>query len=384
MSQTYFIKTSGCQMNVHDSEKLSQVLESFGYQKAPDLGPEDLDLKPLAVCDIILVNTCCVREAAENRALGFIASLKNFKKKNLNLKIGVCGCIVKEEHIDLKKMFPFVDWLIGPNEPEKLAAFISSSSVPVYRNGPPSPLRGEGGTPVKPGWVRYVTIMHGCDNFCSYCVVPYVRGRETSRPVDQVLSEIEKLIEQGTKNITLLGQNVNSYRYGLVNLLQKIGFLISRSPDNLIPRYPDLRISFLTSHPKDLSDELINTVYGLPYVVKEFHLPLQSGDDEILEKMNRKYTYEYFMGRVKKIRELMPQARISTDIIVGFPGETEEQFQNTLKAIREIRFNAVNMAAYSLRPQTTAARLPDQLPEEIKQDRLQRLIETVREVVEKK
>lgn len=212
-------------------------------------------------------------------------------------------------------------------------------------------------------------------------MVPYVRGREISRPLDEVLVEIGQLIGQGAEKIMLLGQNVNSYKYGLSELLYKIQPFVIRN-SSLVPREIEgLVISFMTSHPKDMSDELIQTVYELPYVAKEFHLPLQAGDDEILEKMNRKYTLEYFKDRVKKIRELMPRAGITTDIIVGFPGETEEQFQNTLNAVREIRFNAVNMAAYSIRPQTAAARLPGHLTPEIKDARLQRLIETVREVV---
>jgi len=353
-------------MNVHDSDKLSEVLESHGYQGIPDLGPDDLDLKRLGSCDIVLINTCCVREAAENRAFGFITSLKNLKKKNPHLKIGICGCIVNEDHIDLKKMFPHADWFIPPNSPKRLEGLVNRELKVDNR---------------KSRIGNYVVIMHGCDNYCSYCVVPYVRGRETSRSIEEVLEEIRVLIDQGVRKITLLGQNVNSYKYGLANLLREIKSLIPGSPNSLVPRYPDLRISFLTSHPKDLSDELINTVYELTYVAKEFHLPLQAGDDEILEKMNRQYTLAYFKDRVKKIRELMPKAGITTDIIVGFPGESEEQFQNTLNAVREIRFNAVNMAAYSLRPQTAAARLPGHLTSEIKEAHLQRLIETVREVV---
>jgi tRNA-2-methylthio-N6-dimethylallyladenosine synthase len=374
--RTYFIKTYGCQMNVHDSDKLSEVLESHGYQGIPDLGPEDLSLNRLGTCDIVLVNTCCVREAAENRALGFITSLKNLKKKNPHLKIGICGCIVNEDHIDLKKMFPHADWFIPPNSPERLEVLVNRESK-VENRPRPEGLRPEGKSKIG----NYAVIMHGCDNFCSYCVVPYVRGREISRPLDEVLVEIGQLIGQGAEKIMLLGQNVNSYKYGLSELLYKIQPFVIRN-SSLVPREIEgLVISFMTSHPKDMSDELIQTVYELPYVAKEFHLPLQAGDDEILEKMNRKYTLEYFKDRVKKIRELMPRAGITTDIIVGFPGETEEQFQNTLNAVREIRFNAVNMAAYSIRPQTAAARLPGHLTPEIKDARLQRLIETVREVV---
>ena len=223
--------------------------------------------------------------------------------------------------------------------------------------------------------MRYVTIMHGCDNFCSYCVVPYVRGREVSRPMDEVLAEIKELIEQRATNLTLLGQNVNSYKYGLSILLKKI-HLFDICHLTFV-------IRFLTSHPRDMSDEIIETAAALECVAKDFHLPLQSGDDEILKKMNRGYTVDYYRGRIKKIKELMPEATITTDIIAGFPGETEEQFNNTLDRIREFKFNAVNMAAYSIRPQTAAARMPDHLPENLKAERLRKLIETVNKIAGK-
>lgn len=225
--------------------------------------------------------------------------------------------------------------------------------------------------------------MTGCDNFCSYCVVPYVRGREHSRPIDEVLAEIKSLVEQGVTDITLLGQNVNSYKYGLAKLLGEIGKIFDIRDSKVESRTSNVkrRITFLTAHPRDMSDEIIETVAELPYVAKDFMMPLQSGDDEILKKMNRGYTLAHYVDRVKKIRSLMPKATISTDILVGFPGETEEQFQNTLRAIKEIKFNDVHMFAYSPRPNTAAATFPDQLPEEIKQDRLQRLIQTVRNML---
>jgi tRNA-2-methylthio-N6-dimethylallyladenosine synthase len=332
-------------MNVADSAKLAGVLEAAGYTPA---GGEK-------TADIILVNTCVVRQTAEDRAAWYVTSLKGQKKTNPNLKIALCGCIVTEPGRDLKKQFPHVDFFIPPNSPEKLSEFFSSHSLFPVSCSP------------------YVTIMTGCDNYCSYCVVPYVRGRETSRPMDEVLVEIKGMIEQGATDITLLGQNVNSYQYGLANLLIKIHPLVLRSSS--------LVLRFLTSHPRDMSDEIIEAVTELPFVAKDFILPLQSGDDEILAKMNRGYTLDYYLGRVKKIRELIPAARISSDIIVGFPGETEEQFQNTLKALELCRFNDVHMFAYSERPMVAAAKLPGQLPEEIKQARLQKLIGMVREML---
>jgi tRNA-2-methylthio-N6-dimethylallyladenosine synthase len=264
----------------------------------------------------------------------------------------------------LRKQFPHVDFFIPPHNSEKLAEYLHLS----LDIGHWSLLKqGQPGT-------SFVSIMTGCDNFCSYCVVPYVRGRETSRPPGEVLAEIKGLLEQGVNDITLLGQNVNSYKYGFASLLRKIGELFSLP----VTRYS---LHFMTSHPKDLSDELIETVAALPYVAKDFHLPLQSGDDEILKKMNRGYTVEYFKGRVAKVRSLLPKARISTDLMVGFPGETDEQFGNSLKTFGEIGFTMANMFAYSPRPRTAAAAMPGQVPEVVKQARLKRLIEVNREVL---
>jgi len=353
-------------MNVNDSAKLSEVLESFGYSSVENSSARWPQFKEnLSKCDIILVNTCVVRERAENKALGFIDSLRYLKKVKPGIIIGVCGCMTKQEHINLKERFPFVDLIFGPNEPGKLDAYLVNK-LSVTRNEKRVTSKN-----------NYVTIMHGCDNFCSYCVVPYVRGREISRPMDDILSEIKDLIDQGAKEITLLGQNVNSYKYDLANLLMEIEKLFSLP----VTRYS---LRFMTNHPRDFSDKIIETVAELKCAAKDFHLPLQSGDDEILKKMNRGYTVDYYRGRIKKIKELMPEATITTDIIVGFPGETEEQFSNTLDRIREFKFNAVNMAAYSIRPQTAAAKLPDHLPEEIKKERLKKLIEVVNEVAGKK
>ncbi|MFA4906318.1 MAG: tRNA (N6-isopentenyl adenosine(37)-C2)-methylthiotransferase MiaB [Candidatus Margulisiibacteriota bacterium] len=354
--RTYFIKTYGCQMNDADSARLAEVLESHGYLPIGESG------YPQA--DIILVNTCCVRQNAEDVALQYVASLKGLKKKNPEMVIGVCGCVATEPGIDIKKRYPHVDLVLGPNEPEKLKEFLK----PLTPFSPSPLVRGKGKYKGDRG---EVVIMHGCDNFCSYCIVPYVRGREVSRPIAEILEEVGRKIEQGAKEIILLGQNVNSYKYGLADLLYQI-------PNHLKAYRPmGPRVSFLTSHPKDMSDEIIDAVAKLPYMAKEFMLPLQSGDDEILKKMNRGYDLDHYRGRIKKIRGLLPRARISTDILVGFPGETEEQFQNTLKAVEEMRFNEVHMFAYSPRPGTPAAKLSDQLPQKVVKGRLQRLIKIV-------
>ena len=369
-NRLYFIKTYGCQMNGADSAKLAGVLEAYGYQAMKRENKNDSNIRGLEICDFILVNTCVVRQNAEDRAAGYIASLKGLKAKNPDLKIALCGCYVTEPGRDVTKQFPHVDLFLGPGQPEKLKEFLTAlASVP-------SP-RGRGGQ-AKHQRVRakegLVTIMTGCDNYCSYCVVPYVRGRESSRPIPEVLEEIKQLLDRGATAITLLGQNVNSYTFGLAELLRQIGSAIHD---------PQSTIHFLTSHPRDMSDEIVAAVHELPYVAKEFVMPLQSGDDEILAKMNRGYTFEHYLERVNKIRALLPGARITTDILVGFPGETEEQFQNTLQAIKTISFAEVHMFAYSRRPETAAAKRPDQLPEQIKTERLNRLIKTVRGIVKK-
>jgi len=363
----YFIKTYGCQANVHDAAKLAGVFEGAGYRPAADE----------ADADFILVMTCVVRQNAEDRAAWFTQSLKGAKKQNPNLKIGLCGCLVTEPDRDVKKQFPHVDLFVPPNSPETLQHFLALNTKSESRNTKQREKIRISNFEVASDFgfraSSFVSIMNGCDNYCSYCVVPYVRGRETSRPLDEVLAEIKGLIEQGVADITLLGQNVNSYRFGLSNLLMAIQQLSTLNSKFLI--------RFMTSHPKDLSDELIETVARLPYVAKEFHLPLQSGDDAILKAMNRGYTVDYYLGRLKKIRELMPAARITSDLMVGFPGETEGQFENTLRRLEQARFKAVNMFAYSPRPVTAAAKMPGQVPDEVKQARLQKLIERNRQLI---
>jgi len=349
-------------MNVADSEKLAGVLESAGYRAAEEV--ED--------CDIVLVNTCVVRQNAEDRASGYVLTLRGLKEKNPNLKIALCGCFVTEPGRDVRKLFPHVDLFIEPNQSEKLAAFLRISGSPDI----PVPDHRIPGSPPKDGITKHITIMTGCDNFCSYCIVPYVRGREYSRSIEEILSEIRALDATQCKEIMLLGQNVNSYKYGFANLLNTIHSRITRLPDNRIPT-----LQFMTSHPKDMSDEIIQTVLELPHVAKEFHLPLQSGDDEILQQMRRGYTVDYYRDRINKIRSLMPAARITTDILVGFPGESEAQFEKTLSFVKEIGFHAVNMFAYSARPQTAASQLPHQLPADVKHQRLQKLIAVVRKMV---
>ncbi|MFC1570997.1 MiaB/RimO family radical SAM methylthiotransferase, partial [Candidatus Margulisiibacteriota bacterium] len=303
-----------------------------------------------------------VRQNAEDRAAWFVQSAKGQKEANPEMKIVLCGCFVSEPGRDVRKQFPHVDLFLGPNEPEKLAAFLNLERQ-----------EAEGRRRRQKGRSAWVTIMRGCDNFCSYCIVPYVRGREKSRPIDEILAEIKQIDLSQYQELFLLGQNVNSYEYGLAKLLRAI--------DLSIPPSLHLSIKFMTSHPRDMSDEIIDTVAELPHVAKSFHFPVQHGDDEILKSMNRGYTVDYYRRLVDKIRAKMPGAEISTDVIVGYPGETDKQFENTLKLIQEIKFSEVRMTAYSPRPNTAAAKMPNQLSEEIKQTRLQKIISLVRQVV---
>ncbi|MFH1389298.1 MAG: MiaB/RimO family radical SAM methylthiotransferase [Candidatus Margulisiibacteriota bacterium] len=365
----YFIKTYGCQMNVADSAKLADVLREYGYR---EVGSEE-------EADLILVNTCVVRQGAEDRAAWHVTSLKGVKKPGV--LIGLCGCMVTEPGRDVKKDFPHVDFFIPPHNTEKLRKILATHSP----KRPSTALAGEGG-PSPQAMVSevFITIMTGCNNYCSYCVVPYVRGPETSRPMDEVLAEVEQAIKAGAQNITLLGQNVNAYKYGLAMLLNKIGRLFplaSGQRERGIGGEGCIR--FLTSHPKDMSDEIIEAVATLTYVDKEVIMPLQSGDDRVLKAMNRGYDLDYYRGRVSRLRSLVPGIRIISDLIVGFPGETEAEFERTLRAVEEFKFTVVNMFAYSGRPETAASRLPGQLPEEVIKARLQRLIATVRGVIKK-
>ena len=387
-SRRYFIKTYGCQMNVADSAKLAAVLEAAGYtavSSIDELVPVPGPQSPVPGPSILLINTCVVRQNAEDRAAWYITSAKGLKKDNPNLKIGLCGCLVSEPGRDVRKQFPHVDFFIPPNSPESLRDALRRNTKSEIRNSKQTEqVRTSNFEIASDFGIRhsnFVSIMTGCDNFCSYCIVPYVRGRETSRPMNEVLAEVKEIWGQGargprgqgTGDITLLGQNVNSYKFGFAKLLREIGEIAeSRQPK------AEHRISFMTSHPKDMTDEIIETVAALPYVAKDFHLPLQSGDDEILKQMNRGYTVEYFKGRVAKIRSLLPPARVSTDLMVGFPGETEAQFEISIKLVKEIGFTQVNMFAYSGRPETAASKLAGQVPAEVKQERLQRLIEANR------
>ena len=357
--KTYHIVTLGCQMNVRDSETLAGTLQEMGFAQA------ERDK-----ADIVLYNTCCVRENAENRALGNVIWLKELKKERPDMVIGVCGCMIQEEGVAerLQKQYPFIDLAFGTHNayrfPEylyqvllqKSRIFAVEESDGVIAEGLPA-LRSHAHS-------AFVNIMFGCNNFCSYCIVPYVRGRERSREATDILREVAALCEAGAKEITLLGQNVNSYQGGefanLLRLLSKTGIE---------------RIRFMTSHPKDLSDDLIAAMRDLPNVMPQLHLPVQSGSSEVLRRMNRRYTREHYLALVKKLREAIPEIGLTTDIIVGFPGETLAQFEETLSLVEEVRYDSAFTFIFSPRRGTAAAEYPDNTSEAEKSARIQRLID---------
>ena len=341
-------------MNENDSEIMAGLLESKGYLPTDDVNK----------ADIIIANTCSVRDGAERKASGFIHSLQKIKKQRPSVLIGLVGCMAERLKEEAKKKFKFIDFVCGPNIESlisNLDSLISSgrNSRLEIRDWKLEPKR-------KPSVNAWITIMEGCDNFCSYCIVPYVRGREKSRPVRDIIKEIETLDKSIFKEVTLLGQNVNSYKYGLADLLREVSKI-----DGIE------RIKFLTSHPRDMSDEIIRSVAELPKVCEYFHLPLQSGDDTILKKMNRGYSRKYYSDLVAKIRSTVPGAAITSDIIAGFPSETEEQFKNTLDLLEMLQLDACNTLAFDPRPGTKAAQMPGQVPKDIINDRLQRLMKVV-------
>lgn len=367
--KSYYIDTYGCQMNAHDSESLAGILEIMGY--VPAQAREE--------ADIIVFNTCCVRENAENRIKGNIGAVKPLKEKRPDLITVVCGCMTQQPGVaeSLKKTFSFIDIVMGSGcvhkLPELLLAVLSGRRTAPLLSGPSEAITEH--TPVKR--VRkesaYINIMYGCNNFCSYCIVPYVRGRERSRRSEDILEEARALAGDGCLEIVLLGQNVNSYgkdsgEISFAQLLRRLDKI-----DGI------KRISFMTSHPKDLSEELIDAMAQCEHVSNQLHLPVQSGSDRILRLMNRKYTRAHYMDLVRSIRKSIPDIGLSTDLIVGFPGETDEDFEDTLSLCREIGFASAFTFIYSKRSGTPAASMPEQVPLKIKRERIMKLIEVVEE-----
>jgi tRNA-2-methylthio-N6-dimethylallyladenosine synthase len=336
----YYIWTIGCQMNKSESERLASYLEHLGYQ--PSAGAEGADL--------IFLNSCVVRQSAENKVINKLHTLKVLKKNKPQLKIALTGCLVSPQADDLKKAYPFVDYFFPAGEfPRWLGEYDSEKIVPG-----------------NPGVATYIPIMQGCNNFCSYCIVPYRRGRERSRLPEEIVCEVTNLIRGGVKEVTLLGQNVDSYGHDLSDQPDLADLLEQLNPLDGLER-----IRFLTNHPKDMRSKLIDAVARLDKVCEQINLPVQAGDDDILKAMRRGYTVENYRRLVAEIRSKIPAISLSTDLIVGFPGETEKQFRNSYNLLSDIRFDMVHVAAYSPRPGTRAAiELEDNVPDEVKKQRL--------------
>ncbi|MCI5797600.1 MAG: tRNA (N6-isopentenyl adenosine(37)-C2)-methylthiotransferase MiaB [Firmicutes bacterium] len=375
----YFITTFGCQMNVHESEKLAGVLEARGI----------LSCDKIEDADIIIFNTCAIREGAQDRAVGNVGALKKLKKENPDKIIAICGCMTQQKEVSEKlyKTFPFVDIIFGTKNLNKFSDFIDEiiknreivkkslkkskkerileisdedlvlENMPIHRTS---------------GNNNWVNIIYGCNNFCSYCIVPYVRGRERSRKKEDILNEIKTIIEnkkEEKQKITLLGQNVNSYgkdiyeNYGFKELLHDICQIEG-----------DFELTFMTSHPKDITKEVIETIANEKKILKELHLPVQSGSNAILKAMNRRYTVENYLEKVDYLRKLIPEIRLTTDIIVGFPGETEEDFNLTCELVKKVKYAGIFAFMYSPRPNTPAAKMENQVPDSVKNYRVNYLL----------
>ena len=364
------ITTFGCQMNARDSEKLSGILREAGYVETEN---ED--------ADFVIYNTCTVRENANLRVYGRLGVLHGYKKKNPNMKIALCGCMMQEATVveKLQKSYRFVDLIFGTHNIFKFAELLAMTLesdrmiIDIWKDTDQivEDLPNERKYAFKSG----VNIMFGCNNFCSYCIVPYVRGRERSREAKDIVREIEALVKDGVVEVMLLGQNVNSYGK---NLEQPMTFAELLREIEQIDGLE--RIRFMTSHPKDLSDDLIEVMANSKKICPHLHLPLQSGSSRILKAMNRRYDKEKYLALAKKIRERMPDIALTTDIIVGFPGETEEDFQETLDVVRQVRYDSAFTFIYSKRTGTPAAVMEDQIPEDVVKDRFERLLKEVQTI----
>ncbi|MEJ8786676.1 tRNA (N6-isopentenyl adenosine(37)-C2)-methylthiotransferase MiaB [Peptoniphilus sp. HCN-40583] len=365
--QTYVITTHGCQMNEHDSEKIKTLLNTMGFKEIDE--EEDADLA--------IINTCSVRHSAEDKVIGHIGRLKHIKKKNKDLKVAVCGCMMqrKESRDNVLNTFNHVDIVFGTNNIYRLPHLILQSddkknavvdideSYTNFDNQIYSRTAGN---------AAYVNIVYGCNNFCTYCIVPYTRGREVSRAPEDILDEIKNLVADGVNEITLLGQNVNSYGK---NLEEKITFAQLL---RLVHEVEGIdRIHFTTSHPKDMSDDLIACYKDLPKLAGYLHLPVQSGSNRVLKMMNRHYTREDYFQLIDKVRAVRPDISLSTDIMVGFPGETDDDFEDTLDLVKRVKYDNAFTFIYSRREGTRADKMEDQVPKEVKDARFQRLLDAV-------
>lgn len=373
-NKKYCVVTYGCQMNLHESEKISGILSGMGMIAVKE--PEN--------ADVVVFNTCCIRDTAERRALGNIGKMKELKKKNKNLLIVVTGCMTQQNGFaeNMKERYQYVDVILGTHnisdlenqirirleKKKRVAAvldtdgYIDDETTPVTRTSFPN---------------AWVNINYGCNNFCTYCIVPYVRGRERSRDMKSIISECEKLIKDGYKEITILGQNVNSYgndvpdeSVNFANLLREVAKIDGK-----------FRIRFMTSHPKDLTEDVVKAIRDNDKICNNIHLPIQAGSNSVLKNMNRRYTREHYLGLIEMIRRYLPDCGITTDIMVGFPYETEEDFLDTMDIVEKVRFSTAFTFIYSVRKGTKAAEMP-QIPYELKQNRIKRLIARQNEITE--
>ena len=362
----YFIKTYGCQMNVHDSEEIKKILENLGY----------IEIEDYEQADLIILNTCAIRENAHDKVFGFLGRCKHLKKTNKDLILGLCGCMAQEENVvkEIREKHKYIDIVFGTHNmnelPDMLMNFYGKQSINVY---------SKEGDVIEFGNLykrdskitAWVNIMYGCDKFCTYCIVPYTRGKQRSRKSEDILKEVKELKEQGYKEITLLGQNVNAYGKDLEGEIE-FSKLLEKVSDTGIER-----IRFVTSHPWDFTDEMIDVIASRENIMPYIHLPLQSGSNKILKLMGRRYTKEEYLELFNKIRNKVKNASITTDIIVAFPGETEEDFNDTLDVVNTCKYDGAFTFIYSPRENTPAAKMKNDLTEEEKEDRLHRLNEIV-------
>lgn len=361
--------TFGCQMNLNDSERLAGQLRTLGYEASDDIEQ----------ATVILINTCCVRESAEKKIYGKIGEMKRLKLINPNIIIGVVGCMAQKDKEKILKKYPHIDLVMGTHNTHQLVELIQKIETnrervlavwdQAERLAPDVP------TVRKSKISAWVPIMYGCNNFCTYCIVPYVRGRERSRTLESIVAEIKQLGEDGFKEITLLGQNVNSYGKDLEDNVDFADLLQAVDQIEAIAR-----IRYMTSHPRDMNKKVIDTIKNSKRICEHFHLPVQAGNNTILERMNRGYTTEYYLQLVADIRAAVPGASITTDLIMGFPGETEEQFLETLEFIKQVQYDAAYTFLYSQRSGTPAAQYEDQLPLTTKKLRLNQLMDVQNEI----
>ena len=371
MNKTYKIMTFGCQMNENDSEKISGLLKNMGYTPEEDVHK----------AGVVILNTCSVRENADVRVFGNLGTFKSVKKVNPDLVLAVCGCMMQQPEIvkKIKEKYPQVDLVFGTHNihqfPQMLGNYLQRGERIFEIWDDSSEIIEDLPVDRKYPFKSFVTIMNGCNNFCTYCIVPYTRGREVSRQPEKIIEEVTRLADEGCLEVTLLGQNVNSYGNDL-----KTGYHFADLLRDLNQIEKIKRIRFMTSHPKDLTDEVIEAIAQCDKVCPPIHLAIQSGSTRVLKAMNRRYTKEQIIDLVDRVRSRIPDVAITTDIIVGFPGETEEDFQDTLEVMRACKFDSAFSFIYSIRTGTPAATMENQIPDEIKHDRLNRLLDILRDI----